>query len=399
MVDIFGMDPSWFPPTDRPIRLGGRYVLAANAIPIATLLLPHGYLRHSLAIPALLWIPYSLRQYTTGQTEEDYLTAINVCMALGKYIDFCILRTSEHACRRVAPDGSLETLQEITTLTLWQKLRWNFDLFTTMRGIGWNWRVKNVEEVARDIPRSRFILVQIFRVIYCFAFLDVYEWCIRRTSFGDGTRPIPDFFSVSLVQQILFAWAGALHSGFTMAFGYYFLAAITVMTGLSHPQSWPPMFGSFTQKGYTMRKVWGYCWHQFLRRTFETANSGITGLLRIKKGTLASRYLQLYAAFFVSALIHHVGSLNMPYCSMVWYQFLFFMMQPVAITVEDVVIIVANKVGLRESWITRIVGYAWVGCVLSFTLRYVIKAFVEAGLGDARHPFVARFCIMDRVYG
>lgn len=91
------------------------------------------------------------------------------------------------------------------------------------------------------------------------------------------------------------------------------------------------------------------CRHQLLRRTFETANSKLTRLFRIKKGTLVSRYLQLYNAFFVSALIHHIGALNMPYSPLVEYQFYFFMIQPVAITIEDFAIHLGKKAGLKKT--------------------------------------------------
>ena len=154
-----------------------------------------------------------------------------------------------------------------------------------------------------------------------------------------------------------------------------------------------------------------------MRRTFETANLWLTKLLRVRKGTLVSRYVQLYNAFFISALIHHVGALNLPYSSLVWSQFYFFMMQPIAITIEDLAIYLGKKVGLTKTCRlprapifdsrsrpdlpagkTKAAGYVWVGCVLSFTLRYAIKAFVDAGLCSMRHPFVAKFSIMERLF-
>jgi hypothetical protein len=72
-------------------------------------------------------------------------------------------------------------------------------------------------------------------------------------------------------------------------------------------------------------------------------------LLSVRKGTLVSRYLQLYNAFFVSAVIHHIGALNCPYSALAWYQFYFFMIQPVAITVEDFAIYLGKKAGLKET--------------------------------------------------
>ncbi len=98
------------------------------------------------------------------------------------------------------------------------------------------------------------------RVVSAFAYLDLHEWYMRRTPFGDGTSPTPGFFSSPLRDQVLLSWMRAFHSGFTMALGYYLLAAILVGTGISSPQSWPSVYDSFIKKGYTMRNIWGSCW-------------------------------------------------------------------------------------------------------------------------------------------
>jgi hypothetical protein len=147
------MDPKWFPPPNRPILPSGRSTLGATAIGIATLLLPQGQFRNVIAVPSILWIAYNLRQHSTGKTEEDYMTAINVCMTLIKIADFAILGIPEQSVRRIRSDGSVETAEEIKNMTVSQKLRWNLDLFLTMRGIGWNWRVKNVDAVPADVSR------------------------------------------------------------------------------------------------------------------------------------------------------------------------------------------------------------------------------------------------------
>ncbi|ETI22461.1 hypothetical protein G647_06536 [Cladophialophora carrionii CBS 160.54] len=329
------MDPKWFPPPDRPFQPGSRSILAAGTIGITTLLIPKGQLRNIIAIPSILWILwilYNLRQHTTGKPEEDYLTAVNISITLARFIDVCVLHDAEQSLRRVRADGS-------------------------------------DRETAEDIQRmgSRFVLEQALRAAYCFVYIDVHEWYMRRTPFGDGTTHMPDFFSLPLEKQIFLGWQTGLHNGFTMVFGYYLVTIFAVGAGFHSPQSWPPLFGSFIKKGYTVRNIWGYCWwvksrspmgslsltwhyrHQLLRRTFETANSSLTRLARIRKGTLASRYLQLYNAFVVSALIHHIGALNCPYSELPWCQFYFFMIQPVAITVEDFAIYMGKKAGLKES--------------------------------------------------
>jgi hypothetical protein len=56
-------------------------------------------------------------------------------------------------------------------------------------------------------------------------------------------------------------------------------------------------------------------------------------------------------AFITTSLIHHLGAMNIPTSSSVvnLYQIAFFMLQPVAITVEDFVVYLGKKAGLKES--------------------------------------------------
>lgn len=127
--------------------------MGASLVGMGALLLPQGPFRKAIAIPPLIAIAYNIRRHSTGQPAEDYLSAVNVCMTMCKFVDFCVLDDPEQSCLRVWPDGTTETTQEIQSMSMWQKLRWNFDLFATMRGIGWNWKVKNVDEVPKDISR------------------------------------------------------------------------------------------------------------------------------------------------------------------------------------------------------------------------------------------------------
>ncbi|OQU96641.1 hypothetical protein CLAIMM_02691 [Cladophialophora immunda] len=393
------MDPKWFPPPDRPFQPGGRSVFGAGVIGMTTLLFPPGRFRQIMPIPLILWILWNLRQHTAGRPEEDYINAINVCLILLRCIDVGVLHNAEQAFRRVKSDGTTETEEDIEKMTTWQKFRWSLQLFTTMRGIGWNWRVKNVDQVPRHISRSRFVLEQVARAFYSFLYMDINGWCMRRLPWGDRTASVSDPFALPLWQQILLGWSSAFHSGFTMAFSYYLGAAVAVGSGLYTPQSWPPIYGSFVKRGYTVRNIWGCCWHQLLRRIFESVNKPLLQVLRVKTGTLASRYLQLYNAFFVSALIHHAGALNCAYSSLGWCQFYFFMIQPVAIMFEDLVIYFGKKAALKDTWKTRAVGYVWVVCFLSYSLRYAAKGILAAGLGGVRHPVVDKFSIMDRLFG
>jgi Membrane bound O-acyl transferase family len=241
--------------------------------------------------------------------------------------------------------------------------------------------------------------------------MDLLQHFLFSTPYGRTLRS--HVFALPLPKQILVAWIGAFQAGMALAWLYPVGAVIAVCLGISQPQEWPPIFGSFS-KGYTMRKIWGYCWHQNLRRMFTRVTSAATHILGIQKGSLLSRYIQLYGAFIISAGIHHVGALNVPYHPAVWSQLFFFLLQPVAITVEDIVIYLGSSYfGIKESGqfhhiylnvgpcransptvATRAVGFLWVFCFLSWSLRYMVAMTSMIGDGG-QHPLI--WSIADRV--
>lgn len=148
--------------------------------------------------------------------------------------------------------------------------------------------------------------------------------------------------------QVALAWCTAFRSGYDLAISYHMAAALAVALRLDRPQSYPPLNGDFTGC-YTIRKVWGYGWHQYLRRPFEASANYLAPILRLRKGSLMNRYFKLYWAFFFSAAIHHVGSLNMPYTDGARKSVIFFCLQPVAITIEDALIAAGRRVGCNDS--------------------------------------------------
>lgn len=147
------MNPTWFAPPNRPLRPVDSSVAAANGVAILTLLLPQGTARSIAGAPPLLWTAYNLRRYSTGKVEEDYLNAINVFTCLMRYVDFCVVNVPERDFRRVRPDGSTEPESHVRNMTIWQKVCWSLELFMTMRGVGWNWKVKNVQVVSMQLSR------------------------------------------------------------------------------------------------------------------------------------------------------------------------------------------------------------------------------------------------------
>lgn len=99
-----------------------------------------------------------------------------------------------------------------------------------------------------------------------------------------------------------------------------------------------------------MHQIFANCAHtdQKLNIPYQT----LTRFISIKKGTLKSRYIQLYLAFATSAIIHAIGAMNIAgenTASNMWPQLNYFLVQPLAITFEDFIIYQGKRWGVKES--------------------------------------------------
>jgi hypothetical protein len=95
-------------------------------------------------------------------------------------------------------------------------------------------------------------------------------------------------------------------------------------------------------------------------------------VFKLRPGSNASSYTQLYIAFLLSGLIHLPPTDTGP--------FLFFFSQAVAITFEDVVIALAARAGLKHSnKFLRCMGYIWVYCWFVYSLPYWVDFQLSSG--------------------
>jgi hypothetical protein len=131
----------------------GPTLAASFGVGFVGLLLPRGLLRRSFAIPPLLFLLYNLRQHTSGVWEQDYLAAIQITGFLVKTVDLCVVHDAERDFQKTSGDDGTQKLgQDVRSMSTWQRFWWKFDLWTSLRGTGWNWKVKNVpvvEETSR----------------------------------------------------------------------------------------------------------------------------------------------------------------------------------------------------------------------------------------------------------
>jgi hypothetical protein len=144
-------------------------------------------------------------------------------------------------------------------------------------------------------------------------------------------------------------------------------------------------------------------WHQLLRRVScpwfcsrSTLNKYIflqffsshgkflaQRVFKFRSGGNVSAYIQLYTAFLISGLIHaapsNAGALR------------FFVSQAVGITLEDIIIALAARIGLRHQLFRRL-GYVWVSCWFVYSLSPWIDFYVTSGGGMTLSLIMGLYC-------
>lgn len=112
----------------------------------------------------------------------------------------------------------------------------------------------------------------------------------------------------------------------------------------------------------------------------------------LRKGTLMSRYFQVYLGFFISGLLHAWSTFNATRegGGEMW----FFMMQAVAITGEDCVqwawrCYTKTPASNEPRGIVRLLGLAWTLWLFSYTLPVWPKSLMRAAFLEGDYPSIA----------
>ena len=129
-------------------------------------------------------------------------------------------------------------------------------------------------------------------------------------------------------------------------------------------------------------------------------------ILKFPRGTNRSSYTQLYAAFFLSGLLHTTGDFMIDK-RIVYRSIKFFLLQAVAITFEDFVIYLAKRLFCRgdtelklekadEPWVgavARVIGYCWVTLWVCSTLPGWLDGLNAAGWGSSERGPISQFLL------
>ncbi|KIW04039.1 uncharacterized protein PV09_04861 [Verruconis gallopava] len=300
------------------------------------------------------------------------------------YIDFVLLtpiQGEDSPAYIGEPGGDKKTVKRWQDLeSVYQRLRWAVRLMLPAhRGIGWNWQVKGVRsDPYAKFPRWKYVILHSGWALFFYAqstvMLIVLGWAIETQQ-----RAMNSEFWNSATLNALIGWSGATWVWDRLSCAYHMAAALSVAAGICSTWEWPPLMGSL-KDSWSVRQMWSTVYHQTFRRMFSQPAMRITRALGFRKGTLPSRYMQLYLSFGISCILHQFQMFNVTRRDM--GEFNFFMSQAVAITIEDFVRWAWRK--LHGSSPSRrfdlLMGYAWTFTWFSFSLHVYIKGLVAANV-------------------
>ncbi|OJD31014.1 toxin biosynthesis protein [Diplodia corticola] len=309
-----------------------------------------------------------------------------------------------------------------------RKLKWAVALILNLRGIRYNFQVKNVQKPRFTSTQRRgvilFILWQSMELAYFMLMGDLVAQLGMRLFFPSG----PDQHGRIDMQldirdadwRMSFLKALVFGSGpyFFINMQYTLVSIFFVAIGVSKPEDWPPLFGRLAE-ATTVRSFWGKFWHQMIRKvglpsprppsslalsqlTSKKPQQPLQGLTRrivdvvgIKRGTNTSSYMQLWFSFAISGVMHAASMTLMPCPASVsewdrWSGLVFyFLWQAAAITFEDFVLFVWRSAfgggGESRTW-KSVVGYVWVTCSFWFSLPMAADVMLKLRMGEVS-PF------------
>lgn len=254
---------------------------------------------------------------------------------------------------------------------------------TQPRGVGWNIEIAHLPPtVSPDYPKTIWLRQVTIRTFLMYLGYDLTSNVLLHFS-----RP-GSFFVQPLAWQVFYAWTKAFRAYYSFELSYFILALFSVALGLSMPTQWPPLTGSFRRDAYTVRRMWGRCWHQCMRRPCSEAGRIVKTIFGLRDGSFMSRYSQLWVGFLVSALSHHAGATVGCFEDGGYWQLVYFMLQPAGIMLEDLMIHVGRIYGVEKNgWclfslhyrtradfldLIRRLGVLWVIIWFSWTLRFMV---------------------------
>ncbi|KAF8993323.1 membrane bound O-acyl transferase family-domain-containing protein [Cyathus striatus] len=311
-----------------------------------------------------------------------------ISVVLGASLDYFVLSDPQQSSRRKGDD------KPASERSFWERVKWAATLLTNPRGANWNCAVPGLRYPSYS-TRRQFVMTRLGQAAAYFLFADVVAFVSRRIpalQYPPSESLGAHGFLWQLVNVMLFWMTLVGYMGMPHTLG----SAITVAAGILDPEEWPVYFGPWLQTT-SIRTFWGKTWHQSFRRSIQPQAKYLTQrILHLSPGLL-SRYIQLFTCFFLSGLYHAAADWAMSHDPhSIANVFKYFVLQAVAVTVEDFILYLGKKIGVTS--VPRVVSYTWVLGWMGLSGPLWIETIVEGGVFSYFGPPMS-VSVVERMFG
>ncbi|KAI6164408.1 hypothetical protein EDD17DRAFT_1474585 [Pisolithus thermaeus] len=279
-------------------------------------------------------------------------------------------------------------------LPFMQRFFWSLNVVYSPRAIGWSFMNSVVPVEPRHQTRASFIASRLRWLLSHYLLLDVATLYMRCNPVLSSRASIA---SQGYIMQCLNVAVACCQYYAMLTCMHCAAAVLAVGLNLSKPQAWPQLFGRW-KDAYTIRKFWGCV----KTRTICEPEVALTNPRQ--REPWATSYRRLCYAFVCSAFVHVCGDV-MDAPNVIGYSAPYLLLQPVGVLVEDAVMEVGKRMGLKEGTWTRTVGYVWVVAFTSFVLAFSLDAYSNAlrvghraEEGEADHTTLIE-AVVNRMFG
>lgn len=192
-------------------------------------------------------------------------------------------------------------------------------------------------------------------------------------------QPIPPN-APFLPTRLAYTWLNILMAWVNLEMAHTAYGILSVALCLANPRDCPSGFG-YLRDLWSVRQAWSAVWHQQCRRMCSAPSLWLArDFLGLRKGSFASKYVQLFVAFGLSAIVHAGASILLERSWDDVGSMKFFLGQAAVIFVEDHVVALGKAMGLRDSWAWRVLGFLWTVVMVGWGSDAWFRRSLEHGL-------------------
>ncbi|RHZ55162.1 wax synthase family protein [Aspergillus thermomutatus] len=317
---------------------------------------------------------------------------------------FLLLKDVQKDCFRIERSSSNGTLYwQGYPDSICHRLSWLLDMFSSLRGAGWNWRIPGLPPLpkisqtstdGRKLPQygtsSNLVRISFLRtaryyllmdILKVLTMLDPYFWGLIDAA---PLYPLDQIYRFSPALLRLFRtvvsvlWIRTVMAYIASMVPLIISLALTVCPSLikwtrvplNAPWLYPPLFESFYNFepvfDYGLEGWWGRRWHQAYRYAFsETARHFVSCNF---KNNDTARFLRHSIAFMLSGLVHFcaIHTHFVPADSVHLGALLFFMLQPLGMLFQRKLrAVLFSERSICWRWFNLISTYAWLYLVIA----------------------------------